>query len=376
MGQSPPSDTYNDTGEGLPFFQGKAEFGKLYPKVKIFCSKPNKIAKVNDILMSVRAPVGDVNISISDCCIGRGLAALRADDQKIYYKYLYYVLIGKKSVIASMGKGSTFRAINKRQIENIIIPYPNLIVQKKIVEVLDKAQELIDKRKAQIEALDQLTQSVFLEMFGDPVINTRWNINCLKDITDVRDGTHDSPKYVNKGFPLVTSKNIRNGKIVLDNIQYISEEDYHKINKRSKVDVGDIVMPMIGTIGNPVIIKETPNFAIKNVALIKFNSDCISNVYLKSLLDSHYLKYVLQKKKRGGTQKFLSLTDIRNLEVPVPPIELQNKFADIVQKIEAQKALLQRSLTELEDNFQSLMQRAFRGELFSEHQEDEQEVLA
>lgn len=243
---------------------------------------------------------------------------------------------------------------------------PSLETQKKISAVLLKAQELIDKRKAQIEALDQLTKSVFLEMFGDPVANKTWERRPLKDITDVRDGTHDSPKYVPNGYPLVTSKNIKNGKIDLSNVNYISEEDFININKRSKVDVGDIIMPMIGTIGNPIIVDEQPNFAIKNVALIKFNNPLLVNIYLKYLLDSHYLDYILNKNKRGGTQKFLSLTDIRNMEIPLPPRDLQDKFSEIVKKIDSQKSILHKSLRELEKNFNSLMQRAFKGELFND----------
>lgn len=225
---------------------------------------------------------------------------------------------------------------------------PDIYTQKRIVSILDKAQELIDKRKAQIEALDQLTQSVFLEMFGDPVANKTWERRPLKDITDVRDGTHDSPKYVPSGYPLVTSKNIKNGKIDLRNVNYISEEDFININKRSKVDIGDIIMPMIGTIGNPIIVDEQPNFAIKNVALIKFNNPCVINIYIKYLLNSHYLDYILNKNKRGGTQKFLSLTDIRNMEIPLPPRDLQAKFSEIVKKVDSQKAILHKSLTELE----------------------------
>ncbi|MED3668117.1 restriction endonuclease subunit S [Geobacillus kaustophilus] len=366
MGQSPSSDTYNDRKEGLPFFQGKADFGKLHPTPKTYCSAPLKVANENDILMSVRAPVGDVNIANTKCCIGRGLAAIRANNDMINYKYLFYALNYKKNEIESMGTGSTFKAISKKDIESIQIPVFDIENQVKIVKALDKAQELIDKRKAQIEALDQLTKSVFLEMFGDPVANKTWERRPLKDITDVRDGTHDSPKYVPSGYPLVTSKNIKNGKIDLSNVNYISEEDFININKRSKVDIGDIIMPMIGTIGNPIIVDEQPNFAIKNVALIKFNNPCVINIYIKYLLDSHYLDYILNKNKRGGTQKFLSLTDIRNMEIPLPPRDLQAKFSEIVKKVDSQKAILHKSLTELENNFNSLMQRAFKGELFND----------
>ncbi|NCU16607.1 restriction endonuclease subunit S [Pallidibacillus pasinlerensis] len=283
----------------------------------------------------------------------------RFSEKEVLTKYLYYYLCTIN--IPDTGYNRHFK-----YLKEIVIPIPDIEMQKRIVQILDKAQELIDKRKAQIEALDQLTQSVFLEMFGDP-INTKWKTEKLSEITDVRDGTHDSPKYIQKGYPLVTSKNIKDGEIDLTNVNYISEEDYEKINQRSKVDIGDIIMPMIGTIGNPVIVNVEPNFAIKNVALIKFYPDtCIINIYLKYLLDSHYLDFVLSKNRRGGTQKFLSLKNIRNMEIPVPPIKLQKDFTKVIREINEKKKLLNKSLDEMVNAYNSIMQRAFKGELFTE----------
>ena len=149
----------------------------------------------------------------------------------------------------------------------------------------------------------------------------------LKEICDVRDGTHDSPKYVVTGYPLVTSKNVTGGKIDLTNCNFITEEDYKKINKRSKVDQGDIIMPMIGTVGQPVIVDLDVQFAIKNVALIKFpDKSSVLNTYIKFLLESDYFDRTVYSKIRGGTQKFLSLNDIRMLKIPLPPINKQNKI--------------------------------------------------
>ena len=106
---------------------------------------------------------------------------------------------------------------------------------------------------------------------------------------------------------------------------------------RSKVDIGDILMPMIGTIGNPIIVKTERAFSIKNLALIKFNNSQVINIFLKSLLLSDYFNSIITQKNKGGTQKFLSLGDIRNFLIPLPPIELQNKFAERTEKIEKLK---------------------------------------
>lgn len=157
----------------------------------------------------------------------------------------------------------------------------------------------------------------------------------LNEICDVRDGTHDSPKYVSEGYPLVTSKNIVNGQLDLSTVNFLSEHDYNKINERSKVDSGDIIMPMIGTIGNPYLVGEFTDFAIKNVALIKFpNQEIINKFILYYLKSEAFVKYVNEKNK-GGTQKFLALKDIRNMEVPFFSKSVQQEIIDKLEKVES-----------------------------------------
>ena len=155
----------------------------------------------------------------------------------------------------------------------------------------------------------------------------------LSEVCDVRDGTHDSPKYVTEGYPLVTSKNIIDGKLDLSVINYLSQEDYDKINERSKVDIGDIIMPMIGTIGNPYIVEDFTDFAIKNVALVKFPDDSISNRFVWYYLKSESFNRYVSEKNKGGTQKFLSLGDIRNLNIPVIKKNEQDEIVELLDKV-------------------------------------------
>lgn len=142
MGQSPSSDSYNKEKEGLPFFQGKADFGKTYPSARIWCNTPIKIAEKNDILMSVRAPVGDLNIANEKSCIGRGLVGIRAIENKCYYRYLYYFLKSKYNEFNQKSTGSTFKAINKENIlsiqGNIYIKIEEQII---IANRLDRVQK-------------------------------------------------------------------------------------------------------------------------------------------------------------------------------------------------------------------------------------------
>jgi len=162
------------------------------------------------------------------------------------------------------------------------------------------------------------------------------------------------------GYPLVTSKNVTGGKIDLTDCSFICEADFKKINERSKVDIGDIIMPMIGTVGKPIIVDIEPVFAIKNVALIKFRINSkVLNIYIRALLQSDYFDDAVLGKVRGGTQKFISLGDIRKLSVLVPPMELQEQFATFVEQTDKLKSEIKESLEKLETLKKSLMQKYF-----------------
>ena len=176
------------------------------------------------------------------------------------------------------------------------------------------------------------------------MINTdTWEQRKLGEVSDVRDGTHDSPKYQSIGHPFVTSKNVKNGYITYDDIQYISDEDFAEINKRSKVDINDILMGMIGTIGNMALIRTEPDFAIKNVALIK-DTKQINYLYLYHLLQSPFIEKQLTSGMDGGTQKFVSLGNVRNLNVIYPSDIEQDKIGCYFEKLDHLITLHQRKL--------------------------------
>ena len=275
-----------------------------------------------------------------------------------YFKGAYFQTA--KTVFAH---GSKVVEIKPNDIATIKIAYPSIEEQEKIVAELDCLSGIIEKKRQQLKELDALAQSIFYEMFGDPVTNEKgWEVKPLGEVCDVRDGTHDSPKYLEySDYVLVTSKNIVDGAIDFTTINYISEEDYLNINKRSCVDEGDIIMPMIGTIGNPIIIKGIDRkFCIKNVALIKFaQCSLATNIYIRALLDDRsYIQY-LQNQHKGGTQKFLALGTIRKLKTPLPPLPLQQTFASKIEAIEKLKELIKQSINEVETLFNSRMQEYF-----------------
>ena len=244
---------------------------------------------------------------------------------------MYYSLVANP--IVSLGYSRHFKYLKEQSIRDCSINE-----QERIITELETNEKAISIKKESLSSLDELVKSRFIEMFGDCVSNTKgWNTYRLSDVCDVRDGTHDSPEYYSVGTPLITSKNISSGCLDFSNVNLISEENAKMINKRSKVDYGDILLPMIGTVGGAVIVDIEPNFCIKNVALIKFTKSNIRNVFVREYLNSDAVNNVFENVKNGGTQKFVGLGTIRNLIISVPPIELQNEFAEFVKLIDKSK---------------------------------------
>ena len=240
--------------------------------------------------------------------------------------YLYYVLLSLD--LPSLKDGAGIPGLNRNDVyQKFKIPLPPLEIQKEIVAEIEGYQKIIDGARAVVDNYKPHIQ-----------IDLEWEVVELWEVCDVRDGTHDSPKYVQEGYPLITSKNVKNDMIDFINVNFISKDDLQKINQRSKVDCGDIIMPMIGTIGNPIVVNTKRDFAIKNVALIKFYEiSKINNFFLKHVLDSDYFQLQYINNQNGSTQKFISLGFIRKLKIPLPPLEIQNQ---IVARIEKEQALV------------------------------------
>ena len=317
-----------------------------------------------DILLTIVGTVGRaavVSNSIKNICLQRSVAVIKPKSNLIDSRFLMYQLQSMRTHLEQEARGVAQKGIYLKQVENLQIKVPSVDEQLQVVKMLDKVSELIALRKEQLAALDQLVKSRFIELFGDIVLNPfNWEKEQLGMVCDVRDGTHDSPQYYETGYPLVTSKNVTGGKIDLTDCSLICEADFNKINERSKVDIGDIIMPMIGTVGKPVIVDVEPNFAIKNVSLIKFKDHSrVLNIFIRALLQSDYFDEAVLSKVRGGTQKFISLGDIRKLAAIVPPMALQEQFAAFVEQTDKSKLAIQRSLDELETLKKALMQKHF-----------------
>ena len=315
------------------------------------------------VLTTCIGTIGKVGLLLQEGCTNQQINAV-IPNNKINSRYLAYALLSIRKQLEFIANAPVVPIINKKCFSKIHIGYPPKPTQLSIVSELDKLNELIQIKKEQLKDYDTLAQSIFYEMFGDPVENEKgWKVKKLMEVCDVRDGTHDSPKYVeSSNYMLITSKNIVNRAISFDDVNYITEEDYNNINKRSKVDNGDILMPMIGTIGNPVIVylDNLHKFSIKNVALIKFlHNTSILNRYLLELMISESFRRYLLSLNKGGNQKFVALGTIRRMDIILPPLPLQQSFAHKIEQIDRQKAAVQRTIKDLETLLAARMQYWF-----------------
>ena len=188
MGQSPDSSSYNEEKKGLPFFQGNADFGEIYPTERVWCSDPKKVAKKNDILISVRAPIGALNYARKDCCIGRGLAAISIEDS-IDRHYIFHFLKARHDELNRKGTGSTFKAINKNVLEDLEVPVISSAEKLHAMQIMDSIENTIRNRKEELLFFDELIKARFVEMFGDIIRNNKgWPQYVFSDIATSRLG--------------------------------------------------------------------------------------------------------------------------------------------------------------------------------------------
>ena len=334
MGQSPDSKTYNEQGDGMPFYQGNADFGEIHPETHVWCSKPVKVAGEGDILISVRAPIGAMNVATETCCIGRGLAALTPKPNKCSQKYLYYALESKIDMLVSKGTGSTFKAISKKVLAETLIPAYTDEKQQQITDTLSKIGVLITDRKQQLIEMDLLVKSRFIELFGDPVINPKgFPCYTVGEVIDFQGGSQPDKKF----FEYEASP---------DNIRLIQIRDYKsdkyityipKTMAKRFCTADDI---MIGRYGPPIfqILKGIEGSF--NVALMKATPKMGNREFIRQFLKQDcLLEYLEGLSKRTAGQDGIQMDKLKAYPFPYPPMELQQQFAAFVEQTDKSKYL-------------------------------------
>jgi type I restriction enzyme S subunit len=295
--------------------------------------------------------------------IGSTLARLRIKDEKEYSTdFIGYLLRSQNKFLRSKTTGATIPHISKNALESIKIPQLDFPEQYNAALVLKKSEALIEQRKQSIALLDEYLKNTFAAMF----IDKGFPYQKLGDLSNkITDGEHKKPDYQKTGMPFISVKNITNGFLDFTDCKYVTQEDFVKFTKRCKPELGDIIYTKVGaTYGRATLVNtEIPFCLYVSVALIKPKKEIVLPKFLQYSMNHPFIKRQADKSIKGAGVPDLHLIEIKSFEIPVPPIELQNKFADIVTKAEVLKEDYKSSLIELENLYGSLSQRAFRGEL-------------
>lgn len=361
MGQSPASDSYNDNGEGVPFFQGNADFGERYPVARKWCSAPMKMAEPEDILISVRAPIGALNYAKEECCIGRGLAALTPNKSKILPEYMFWLLKGKNAELNSKGTGSTFKAIGRKVLEEILVPDIGMEQQMEYAVNLEKINGIIQLRKQELQKLDDLIKSRFIEMFGDINVNDKgWTIQPLGELCTIVRGGSPRPieKFLGGDVPWIKIGDATDGESI-----YLHSTKEHIIregvSKSRMVKAGSLIFANCGvSLGFARII--TFDGCIHDGWLAMEDIDArLDKVFLLQALNQ--MTEHFRKIAPAGTQPNLNTAIMKAYKQIIPPMKLQKDFISFVEQTDKSKLTIQKSLDELETLNKALMQKYFGG---------------
>jgi len=347
MGQSPSSEDCNQEGVGLPFLQGNAEFGGVYPTPKNYCEVPRKIAEKGDLLFSVRAPVGALNIADQKYGIGRGLCSLRVKGT-LLKKFLWWLIPIVRTELDSVSTGSTFEAVSSEQVQNVFFICPAIEEQLQIAAFLDhetaKIDTLIEKQQTLIALLKEKRQAVIshavtkglnpdvpmrdsgIEWLGE--VPEGWVVSRVKNVVNaIVDGPHFSPKYQDHGYMFISARNIKTDHWALDDAKFISEKDFFEFNKRVQPVKGDVLLTKGGTTG--VARAVDLDFAFQvwvHVAVLKVIQVKVNSFFIAFALNGQACYEQSKLYTRGATNNDLGLSRIANIYLAVPPKREQDEI--------------------------------------------------
>lgn len=360
-GQSPEGKFYNKIGNGLPFYQGKKEFGEKYIGAPTtWTTKITKEAKEGDILMSVRAPVGPINFATEKICIGRGLAAIRAD-ATIDKEFLYYFFLGYERYLTG-NEGAVFNSIKKSQIENIEIELPSLLEQKRIVKMLDEAFEKTAMAKENVEKNFQNTKEFFDSYLKEIFLNQDegWEEKTLKEIATIKGG-----KRVPRGYKLKFEKTDHpyisvidfndNGGVDMNNIKYIDDDTFAKIRKYT-ISSKDLYISIVGTIGKTGIVPKDLDGAnlTENAAKLIF-VDGVDAKFIYYFTKSPDFMIQAGLNTRTTAMPKLALTRLSTIHLRIPQdVRVQQRITSRLDILSATIQKLRKTYHKKFDNFEKL----------------------
>lgn len=335
------------------------------------CIPEDKKLKANSIFMCMsngsKQHLGKVAFIEHDMSYAFGgfMGLIIPEKEKICPKYLYFYFCSPqfKDVLSSIGNGANINNIKFVDIAKYSINIPSLSEQQSIVFELDKINELISQKKAQLSDLDSLAQSIFYDMFGDPIENEKgWEVKKLGEVTTFINGDRgknypSQDDFVDKGVPFINAGHIKASKIDFVSMNFITEDKYKTLNSGKIMD-GDILFCLRGSLGKRAIVKGIAQGAIAS-SLVIIRCNDVNNQYLFHYLGSSFISSCIYKSNNGSSQPNLSATSVSRYIIPLPPLSLQQDFAKRIELIEQQKAQISSTIKDLETLLASRMQYWF-----------------
>jgi type I restriction enzyme S subunit len=372
-GKTPPTQEIKYfNGEVNWYTPGDLDKGKYLSSAKrtltkdAFVDKKAVVFPKNTLIVGCIGDIGKLGITVDECSSNQQLTGI-FPNENVDVSYLYYWFKGNKSLIESYANNAVVPILNNRTLETIKIPLPTLPQQQKIANILDAADALRQNDKALIAKYDELTQALFLDMFGDPVSNPKgWSIDTLGNYCKkIQIGPFGSQlhmsDYVEVGIPLINPTNIKKGSIQYKSSVKITDEKYDSL-PNYHLNIGDIVMARRGDLSKIGIVYREKSFCGTGSLYLRLKEN-INIVFCYWLLSHRSTVEKLYEQAQGVTMANLNKNIILKLPIVIPPIKLQNQFAERLSLIQEQKAIAQKSLERSEELFNSLLQKAFKGEL-------------
>jgi type I restriction enzyme S subunit len=321
----------------------------------------------NAIMVCCIGSLGKIGMAGRPVATNQQINSVTFDESKIWPRYGYYACRRLRQKLEVMAPATTLPIVNKSKFSALSIPVPPLPEQRRIAEVLDRAEALRAKRRAALAKLDTLTQAIFLDMFGDPATNPKgWPRHSLGEVAQkITDGEHLNPVFSPSGMPIVMAGNVLDDSIDFDNAKAVEWELGVRFRKKCDPELGDLLLVSRGaTIGRQCVVSTTRKLCLMgSVILIKPHREEVDSWFLSTFLKHPVSQSALYKTSGSSAQQAIYLKDLRNLNCVLPPIDLQHDFARRAAQVEKLKATHQTSLAKLDALFASLQHRAFRGEL-------------
>ena len=323
----------------------------------------SRVLPTGSVLVSCIGSIGKIGILTKEACSNQQINAIIPKND-IDSKFIAYSIYAYRFLLESIANAPVVPIINKTDFSKIQIPLPPKSTQLSIVSELDKINELIRLKKEQLKDYDNLTQSIFYEMFGDPVENEKgWEVKKMKDVcTHIVDCPHSTPKKADTttNYPCIRTSELKGGTISWSTMQYLEKDEYEKRIARLKPETGDIIFGREGTIGDAVILPSGYNFSLgQRTMLIRTDNEMIINTFMHRTLMSEWIKHQIEYVNVSSTVAHVNIKDFKLFDVPLPPLPLQHLFAQRIEQIERQKSAVQKSITDLDTLLASRMQYWF-----------------